>query len=46
MSIWITSPKCDGLGTGVVFLGAFHMVAQSPKSSTASGGIESTSIVF
>jgi len=39
MSICITYNK--GLGTGVVFLGVFLIVARRPLSKTASSGVES-----
>jgi hypothetical protein len=32
------SAKCNGPGTGVVFLGDFFKFANRPESKTASGG--------
>jgi hypothetical protein len=45
MSICGISPNLDGRMTGVVFLGVFRIVAQSPKSKTTSGGKVSMVIV-
>jgi hypothetical protein len=42
----MTSPKNEGHGTGVVFLGFFRTEAKSPESNTASAGRESIVIVF
>jgi hypothetical protein len=45
ISMCITSPNEDGLGTGVVFLGVFLRLANSPVSKTASAGSLSIKIV-
>jgi hypothetical protein len=41
----ITSPKCFGHGTGVVFLSFFHNVAKKPGSKIASAGVLSKETV-
>jgi hypothetical protein len=38
ISICTMSAKCNGPGTGVVFLGDFFKFANRPESKTASGG--------